>query len=450
MEIPPIRLTKMGDVRIAYQVLGDGPVDVVLQPGWPSQLEVMWEHPAVARFCRRLASFSRLIIFDWRGTGLSERGAFDRRDGVRDIATVLDTVGSERCWFIGCHVAARFGVLFVTSSTDRASGLVTIGGHPANYRDEDYPWGTTHEEMESIAAELRSYTRLEDEGIARFLGLVAPSATDDPATLRWWNRLQLAAMSPTEALAALWSDADLDVRPLLGAVRVPTLVLCRVGDRFADVNASRYLADHIPGARLVELQGEDHLPYFGDQEAILDAIEEFLKAGARRTSRREGSPRCSSPTSSGRRRAQQSSAIVAGATFLTSMMRPPHVRSSATAADSWTGREMASWPRSTAPPERSAVPSRCARSSRAREFKRERVFTRGRLNFGERRSAALPCISPPAFRPSPGQERSWCPERSPTSSQARASGSPTVANISSRAFRGPGACSPWRTERSIQ
>jgi class 3 adenylate cyclase len=275
MLTPPIRFTTMGDVRIAYQVLGDGPIDVMFQPGWQSHLEILSEHPAVARFFRRLASFSRLILFDWRGTGLSERGAFSRRDGVEDITTVLETVGSPRCWFIGCAVAARVGVLFVTSSPERASGLITIGGHPATIRDEDYPWGTTQEEMDSIEGELRSYAGQEEE-IAGLLAMMAPSASDDPATVRWWNRLIRAAMSPSEAISAVRADAELDVRPLLGSVRVPTLVLHRVGDRGANVGASRYLADRIPGARLIELEGEDHLPYFGDQDSILDSIEEYV------------------------------------------------------------------------------------------------------------------------------------------------------------------------------
>ena len=275
---PSVRYTNVGGLQLAYQVVGDGPRDLMFHLGYPSHLELQWEHPAVARFYHRLASFSRLIVFDRRGTGLSERGleihGFDAR--MDDINAVLDAVGSDQCGHVGVGIGGRVALLFAATYPERTAAVATIAGHPATFKDEpDYPWGTTQEDMDSITSQV-----LEGWGDVRnvegFLSIVAPSMIDDPFTRDWWLRFLRSAMSPREVGEDLRAIIGVDIRHVLSTIRVPTLMLHRSGDRMADVEASRYMAERIPGARFVELPGEDHLPFFGDQEAMLDELEEFF------------------------------------------------------------------------------------------------------------------------------------------------------------------------------
>jgi class 3 adenylate cyclase len=280
MELAPssVEYTNVGGLQLAYQILGDGPRDLMFHFGYPSHLELGWEHPAVARFYRRLASFSRLILFDRRGSGLSERGldihGFDAR--MDDINAVLDAVGSERCGHIGVAIGGRVALLFAATYPERTTAVATIAGHPATFKEEpDYPWGTTQEQMDDIIAQT-----LEGWGgpgnVEGFLSILAPSMIDDPFTRDWWLRFARSAMSPREVAEDLRAIAGVDIRHVLSTIRVPTLILHRTGDRMADVKASRYMAERIPDARLVELPGEDDLPFFGDQDAILDELEEFF------------------------------------------------------------------------------------------------------------------------------------------------------------------------------
>jgi pimeloyl-ACP methyl ester carboxylesterase len=283
---PPVRYTKVGDVQLAYQVMGDGPRDLVFHLGFPSHIELQWDHPAVARFYQRLATFSRLILFDRRGTGLSERGldmhGFD--DRMDDILAVLDTVGSERCGHVGVAMGGRLALLFAAIYPERTTAVATIAGHPATFRVEpDYPWGTTQEDLDHIIEGV-----LEGWGgvgsIQDFLAVAAPSVADDPYTRDWWLRFVRSAMSPREVAEDLRALVGVDIRDVLPNVRVPTLILHRTGDRMADIRAGRYMAERIPTARFVELPGEDELPFFGDQNAILDELEEFF-TGIRPTPR---------------------------------------------------------------------------------------------------------------------------------------------------------------------
>ena len=275
---PPVRYTNVGGLQLAYQTLGDGPRDLMFHPGYPWHLELQWEHPAVARFYRRLATFSRLILFDRRGTGLSERGldvhGFDAR--VEDIHAVLDAVGSDRCAQVGVSMGGRVALLFAATYPGQTTAVATIAGHPATFKDEpDYPWGTTQEDMDRVTAQV-----LEGWGgvgnIEGFLSLLAPSMLDDPFTRDWWLRLARSAMSPREVVEDLQAITGVDIRHVLETVRVPTLILHRSGDRMSDVRAGRYMAERIPGARLVELPGEDELPFFGDQDTMLAELEEFF------------------------------------------------------------------------------------------------------------------------------------------------------------------------------
>jgi len=283
---PPVRYTKVSAVQLAYQVLGDGPRDLVFHLGFPSHLELQWDHPAVARFYQRLATFSRLILFDRRGTGLSERGldmhGFD--DRMDDILAVLDSVGSERCGHIGVAMGGRLALLFAAIYPERTTAVATIAGHPATFRVEpDYPWGTTQEHLDQIIESV-----LEGWGgvgsIQDLLALVAPSVADDPFTRVWWLRFIRSAMSPREVAEDLRALVGVDIREVLPNIRVPTLILHRTDDRMADIRAGRYMAERIPEARFVELPGEDDLPFFGDQDALLDELEEFF-TGIRPTPR---------------------------------------------------------------------------------------------------------------------------------------------------------------------
>jgi pimeloyl-ACP methyl ester carboxylesterase len=283
---PPVRYTKASNVQLAYQVVGDGPRDLVFHPGFPSHIELQWDHPAVARFYQRLATFSRLILFDRRGTGLSDRGldmhGFD--DRMDDILAVLDAVGSERCGHIGVAMGGRLALLFAAVNPERTTAVATIAGHPATFRIEpDYPWGTTQEDLDHLIEGV-----LEGWGgvgsIQHLLAVAAPSVADDPFTRDWWVRVVRSAMSPREAAEEIRALAGVDIRGVLPTIRVPTLILHRTGDRMSDIRAGRYMAERIPGARFVELAGEDEFPYFGDQDAILDELEEFF-TGIRPTPR---------------------------------------------------------------------------------------------------------------------------------------------------------------------
>ena len=274
---PPVRYTSVEDLQIAFQVVGEGPRDLLFQFGFPSHLEIQWEHPAVARFFHRLASFSRLILFDRRGSGLSERGLqiHGFEDRMDDIRAVLDAVGSERVGQIGVGIGGRVALLFAATYPERTEAVATIAGHPATFKDEDYPWGTDRREIDEIIAWVRGGWD-STEYIEGFLRAAAPSMADDPFTRDWWIRLVRSAMTPREVAEDLESIVGVDIRSVLPAVRVPTLILHRRDDRMADPRASRYMAERIPGARFVELRGQDQLPFFGDQDEVLDELEEFF------------------------------------------------------------------------------------------------------------------------------------------------------------------------------
>jgi class 3 adenylate cyclase len=271
---PPVSFTRnRNGSRLAYQVLGEGDVDLVFLFGWPSHLGLMWENPAFADFLHGLASFSRLILFDRLGTGMSDRGPTGRafEDGMDDVRTVLRAVGSRRTAFFGCHLGGRLALLYAATHPEQTTAVVTFGSHPATLRDDDYPWGTTPEERDRLLATFRTGT-LDTDGL--LAGLAPSEATD--VSRRWWATFFFSGATPPESIDEITSFGPVDIRGLLGAVHTPTLVLHRTGDRVADVAASRYLAARLPQARLVELPGNDHLPFAGDQERVLAVTQEFL------------------------------------------------------------------------------------------------------------------------------------------------------------------------------
>ena len=277
---PETRYARSGDVNIAYQVVGDGPLDLVYVLGWVSHVELLWEEPASARFLGRLASFSRLILFDKRGTGLSDRVAdaelptLEQR--MDDVRAVMDAAGTDRAALLGLSEGGPMCLLFAATYPERTAALVLLGAYARRLQADDYAFGAAPEEYDAFLDEIR-----EHWGGPVGLELRAPSLAGDAAFRSWWaNYLRMSA-SPGAALALTRMNRDIDVRHVLPTIGVPTLLLHRVGDRSLPVEGSRYMAERIPGAKLVELPGDDHLPWLANQDEILEEIEDFL-TGVRR------------------------------------------------------------------------------------------------------------------------------------------------------------------------
>jgi class 3 adenylate cyclase len=272
---PPVGFARRPDGhKLAYQVLGDAELDLVFVSGYATHLGLLWEEPSVAGFLHKLAAFSRLILLDRLGSGLSDRGPSGQtfEDDMDDVALVLDTVGSERAAFFGSHLGGRLALLFAATYPERTSAVVAYASHPASMRDEDFPWGSSEEARERLLASLRDGSFDPTEMMLR----LAPREMADPSFRQWWRMLNLSAMTAPEGYHAVMALGPVDIRRLLGSIRVPTLLLHRTGDQFIDVHTSRYMAQRIPGARLVELPGDDHLPFFGDQDAVVALTQEFL------------------------------------------------------------------------------------------------------------------------------------------------------------------------------
>jgi pimeloyl-ACP methyl ester carboxylesterase len=275
---PETRYARSGDVNIAYQATGEGPRDLVYVPGWASNIELMWEEPAMARFLSRLASFSRLILFDKRGTGLSDRVSNNElptlEQRMDDVRAVLEAVGSERAALFGHSEGGNMCVLFAATYPERTAGLITLGCF-AKRRDpdEDYPWAPTAEDREQAVADCeQNWGHLRPEDIEYY----APSRVGDEQFVRNLERYLRRGASPGAAAALLRMNSHIDVREVLPTIRVPTLVLHRTGDRDVDIAEGRYIASKIPGAKFVELAGADHWISAGDTDVIADEIEEFL------------------------------------------------------------------------------------------------------------------------------------------------------------------------------
>jgi pimeloyl-ACP methyl ester carboxylesterase len=271
--LPETRYAKSGEVHIAYQVVGDGPIDLVLIPGLFTHVEHQWEEPSFARFLERLASFSRLIVLDARGTGLSDRAPElpPMEEQMDDVQAVLDAVGSSSPAFFGLSQAGPMAILFAASHPERTRALVLYASYAKVRRQDDYPWGRSDEW-------LQDYERQIDQqwGSGAFLSQVAPTRAEDESFRRWWGRLERLSYGPGNALAYFRMNAQIDVRSILPTIRVPTLVIQRRDDVYRNPGHAKYVAANIPGAKLVELPGMDHLPYVGDSDAILDEVQEFL------------------------------------------------------------------------------------------------------------------------------------------------------------------------------
>ena len=273
----PVQYARSGDVNIAYQVCGSGPVDLVFVMGWVSHLEYFWKEPSFARFLSRLASFSRLILFDKRGTGLSDPvthlPTLEQR--MDDVRAVLDAVGSRHAVLLGVSEGGPMCSLFAATHPAQTDALIMIGTYARRLRAPDYPWAPTRAQREAFFKEI-----VDNWGGPVGLAERAPSMSNDPAFRDWWASFLRMGASPAAAIALTRMNAEIDVRHILPTIRVPTLVLHRTGDRCLLAEEGRYVASLIPNATFVELPGDDHLPFVGDQDALLDEIERFL-AGAR-------------------------------------------------------------------------------------------------------------------------------------------------------------------------
>jgi class 3 adenylate cyclase/pimeloyl-ACP methyl ester carboxylesterase len=274
MEVPDVRYASSGEVEIAYQVLGEGPVDVVWVAGSVTHLGLLWEHPGYRHFCEQLASFSRLILFDKRGMGLSERtraGTLEER--MDDVRAVMDAAGSERAAVVGVSEGGPMSMLFAATYPQRTEALLLIGAEVKEEQTDDWPWGEgTREEFDTWMRELP-----ERWGHALVADRFFPEDPDPEATQRWFDRLQTASMTPRDAIAFLSMAMDIDVRDVVPSVRVPTLIVHRVDDPICHVENARFLAANIPEARYVELPGNFHIPWAGSGgDEILEEIREFL------------------------------------------------------------------------------------------------------------------------------------------------------------------------------
>ena len=274
---PKTRYAKSGDFSIAYQVVGAGPNDLVYVPGWVSNIETAWEDPPVARFLERLSSFSRLILFDKRGTGLSDRVPLKElptlEQRMDDVRAVMDAAGSERAALFGASEGGVMCALFAATYPERSSALIVYGSYAKGLPEPDYPWGLT--ERENAEDFLEGLAEIWDDA-GGLLQIWAPGVADDEGARDRFGRYLRSGASPSAAVALSRMNLEIDIRHVLPVIRVPTLMLHRTGDGLVSVEAGRHMAEQIPGARFMELPGEDHLWFHGDSDAILDEMEEFL------------------------------------------------------------------------------------------------------------------------------------------------------------------------------
>jgi pimeloyl-ACP methyl ester carboxylesterase/DNA-binding winged helix-turn-helix (wHTH) protein len=273
--LPETQYARSGEVNIAYQVVGDAPLDLVFAMGWVSHMEYFWREPSFAKFLMRLASFSRLILFDKRGTGLSDRVPIHElptlEQRMDDVRAVMEAVGSEKAALVGVSEGGPMCSLFAATYPEKTLALVMIGTYAKRICDDEYPWAPTTEQRQHFFEEMR-----EQWGGPVGVEERAPSVANDPKFRDWWATYLRMGASPGAAVALTQMNAEIDVRRVLPTIRVPSLVIHRTGDLLLNIDEGRFVADCIPGSKFVELPGDDHLPFVGDQDAILDEVEEFL------------------------------------------------------------------------------------------------------------------------------------------------------------------------------
>jgi pimeloyl-ACP methyl ester carboxylesterase len=385
---PETAYAKAGDVHVAYQVLGDGPQDLVLVSAWFSHVEARWEMPGFAYYLRRLASFSRLISFDKRGIGLSDPVPLERlpllEEWMDDVRTVMDAVASERAVVMGANEGSMMAALFAATYPDRVSALVLANATARVVSAHDHPWGI----QPDVAAALIA-TVDESWGEGATMAAVNPTIAGDREAIQEWGRFQRLAASPSVAAAVIRMLFELDVRAILPTIRVPTLVVSRRDALFAG-ESGRAVADLIPGARFVVVPGVDYGLAVGDVDVVIDEVEQFVTGSI------EYSRPFSSPISSTRRRGRRGSAIGIGARCSTHMTSSPAARCSGTAVASSTSPVTASSRRSTGPRARCAARLRFATVFALSVWRSGPASTPARLRDAATTSPGSGCTSPRA------------------------------------------------------
>jgi pimeloyl-ACP methyl ester carboxylesterase len=272
--MPETRYTRSGDVHIAYQVFGSGPIDLVLIPGYFTHVELVWEHEPAARVLERLSSFARVITFDRRGAGLSDRVAEPPtlEERMDDVRAVMDAASSERAALVGISEGVTMAILLAATYPDRVQALVCSGGMARSTYAEDYPWASTTEALQESGFELL----LPTFGDGSLAEIAAPTQAENPETRAFFAKMQRASASPGMLAGLVQMFLDLDVRDVVPSVQAPALVLHKRRDRLVNIGNGRWLAEHLPNARLVELDGDDHVPWYEGTDEWLGEIEEFL------------------------------------------------------------------------------------------------------------------------------------------------------------------------------
>lgn len=278
---PETRYVKSDEVHIAYQVLGEGPLDLLFVPGFVSNVEATWQSPERSAFFRRLAAFCRVILFDKRGTGMSDRGSqiFTLEQRMHDVRAILDEIRSEKAVLFGISEGGPMSLLYAATFPERTTALVLYGSYAKRSWAPDYPFGWTEERWQAV---ISNFERNWGTPSGVDLAMWAPGIAGNPEAASRMTAYFRASASPSAAVAVMQMNREIDVRDVLPSIRVPALILHRTGDRVAHVEHARYMARHIPGARLVELPGDDHVPWVGDRGAILDEVELFV-TGARQS-----------------------------------------------------------------------------------------------------------------------------------------------------------------------
>ncbi len=280
MEVPDVHYVRNGDIALAYQLVGEGPIDLVYAPQWINNLEVAWTNPLYARFLNRLASFSPLAFIDRRGMGLSDRlSASDvppLETLMEDLRVVIDSAGLERPALFGGSDAAGICALFAATYPGRISALIVYDAEARGRASSDYPWAWTDDEWEAYLADMDAGWGT-DAYAAQTFELVMPSAANDPEQRRWWRTMQRLSASPSSMIAIERIWAEIDIRSVLPTIQAPTLVLHRADDPIERIGGGRYFASYIPGARFVELAGDEWPVWAGDQTVLFKEIESFLR-----------------------------------------------------------------------------------------------------------------------------------------------------------------------------
>jgi pimeloyl-ACP methyl ester carboxylesterase len=435
---PQTRYARSGECHIAYQVLGDGELDLVYIPGWVSHLDLHWENPLVSRFFQRLASFTRLIVFDKRGIGLSDRVEADAmptmEERVDDVRAILDAVGSERAAVLGQGYGCPIAIMFAATHPERTSKLVLYSAlAKAGLKTEDYPWGSTPEEEATWRATQGDWGT--DEWARSWVARVSPSIAGDERFVDWAARVMRASASPSAARAFFEMNALMDVREILPLIRVPTLVLERGeaslpkgGVDFPPLEEGTWVAERIPGARLVVVPGRDYLPWVGDQDAIVDEVAAFVGDGLVAAEPERVLLTVLFTDMVGSTARAKDSATAGGARCSSSTTRSSAPSSPAIAATRSTAPATACSRPSTGRRERSAALRRSSRSCARKASTSAPASTPARSSCSPTGSEGSPCTSARVWSRRRGPARCSSPRRSAISSRARGSNSKTAGS----------------------